>query len=197
MKIISNYKDYYDYLAGTFGVDPKIVYERQLGYKLTETDKPQYHESKEYELYVLGKYYMVVIHKEQVYITIPELTELYESNILSDSLNNALKGFLKEDTKWWMGGTRKNIEVHRASEINLKDGRPVLMQDTSYDWRAKKYLVPRLKDFNFHKILSPEEIYLQLTDWLSYKEPEIITKPEDMSRFESKGFDKRTSFRKM
>lgn len=28
MKIISNFKDYYDYVIGVYGIDPKAVYER-------------------------------------------------------------------------------------------------------------------------------------------------------------------------
>ena len=39
------------------------------------------------------------------------------------------------------------------------------------------------------------DAYLDLTNYLAYVEPEIKRAPEDMLRFEAKGFSKKTSFR--
>ena len=56
---------------------------------------------------------------------------------------------------------------------------------------------PILYNTNIQSVLPAEEIFLKITDFLSYKEPETDTNPTNMARFESKGFDKKTSFRKM
>ena len=40
MKIIGKYKDYYDYLQGVWGQDPKAVYARDSVKLFTEEDRP-------------------------------------------------------------------------------------------------------------------------------------------------------------
>ena len=50
MKIISKYKDYYDYLVGTYGEDPKLILDRREGFILSKDST----ECK-YQLYICGK----------------------------------------------------------------------------------------------------------------------------------------------
>lgn len=189
MKIISNFKDYYDYLTGIYGIDPKVVYERKL---------EVYNPSDIMYLSVLGKKYLYVRHNNKVYITLEELKDLYKKKDLDKLDKDYIKKYLKGDNKneWWIKDNF--INDYPSSEANNKTGKPVLAH--TYKWNDEylnDWSVCRLKDFQFNRILSAEEIFLQLTDWLSYKEPEIKTPPEDMNRFESKGFDKKTSFRNM
>ncbi len=54
---------------------------------------------------------------------------------------------------------------------------------------------PKLNDFGFNKVISPTEAYQDIYNWIPYNEPEVPKSPDDMSRYEAKGFDKKTSFR--
>lgn len=56
-------------------------------------------------------------------------------------------------------------------------------------------LNPKLTDIGFNKVLSPTETYQDIYNWIPYNEPETPSSPTDMSRYEAKGFDKKTSFR--
>jgi hypothetical protein len=59
----------------------------------------------------------------------------------------------------------------------------------------KVILNPKLNDMGFNKIISPTEAYQDIYNWIPYNEPEVPSSPNDMSRYEAKGFDKKTSFR--
>ena len=61
MKIISKYKDYYDFLLGKYGVDPKLVLDRRKGGRLTETS-PQ-----SFKLAICGKLIDVFFDGEKCY----------------------------------------------------------------------------------------------------------------------------------
>lgn len=141
MKIISNYKDYYDYLVGIYGVDQKVVYDRRF------SGNPFDQSTFVGHLFVLGKHYLVMPQKGALpIIALSELIAFYKKMSKDDS---------------------DRVQVFKPDAIK------------------------------FSRIIPAKEMYLGLTEFLSYKEPELKTKPEDMTRFESKGFSKKTSFRKM
>lgn len=56
-------------------------------------------------------------------------------------------------------------------------------------------LNPKLSDIGFNKTITPTEAYQDIYNWIPYNEPTVPSAPEDMSRYEAKGFDKKTSFR--
>ena len=56
-------------------------------------------------------------------------------------------------------------------------------------------LNPKLSELGFNKVLSPTETYQDIYNWIPYNEPEVPKSPDDMNRYEAKGFDKKTSFR--
>lgn len=53
-----------------------------------------------------------------------------------------------------------------------------------------------LSIMQFYKVMSPTETYTELYNWIPYVEPDLPGSPDDMYRYEEKGFDKKTSFRK-
>lgn len=54
---------------------------------------------------------------------------------------------------------------------------------------------PKLIDLGFNKVITPTEAYQDIYNWIPYNEPEVPKSPDDMGRYEAKGFDKKTSFR--
>ena len=57
-------------------------------------------------------------------------------------------------------------------------------------------IFPILKDYNVGKVISPERIWIMLSEWLAKEKP-IENKQTDKEKIVSKGFDIKTSFRKM
>lgn len=43
--------------------------------------------------------------------------------------------------------------------------------------------------------MPPQEAFTEIYNWIPYHEPAMPSDPTDMSRFENKGFSKKTSFR--
>jgi len=59
-------------------------------------------------------------------------------------------------------------------------------------------LYPNLSELNLQSILSPEEVYRMISDWISEqktKSENKIDKRTDVEKLEGKGFDKKISFR--
>jgi hypothetical protein len=56
-------------------------------------------------------------------------------------------------------------------------------------------LNPNLSEIDF-KLIKPERIYQSIYNFIEYVEPSNLPgSPDDMTRYEAKGFDKKTSFR--
>lgn len=60
---------------------------------------------------------------------------------------------------------------------------------------SKIIINPKLNELGFNKVITPTEAYQEIYNWIPYHEPETANNPDDMNRYESKGFDKKTSFR--
>ncbi len=203
MKIISNYKDYYDYLMGIFGVDPKIIYER-VNKSSQEIIGDTY-----FIFHILGKQYLFVQYQGISYLTLPELKELYNhfensGKDYPEFLRDILSSYLEGDSGWdykLHEYSTKLITEYPASEINKKENCPIVRSKIMW----KSFLIehveveknPKLEGYKISRVLPAKEMYLGLCEWLAYKEPATNAPPEDMGRFESKGFSKKTSFRKM
>ncbi len=56
-------------------------------------------------------------------------------------------------------------------------------------------LNPKLIEIGFNKVIPPTEAYQDIYNWIPYNEPAVPSSPDDMSRYEAKGFDKKSSFR--
>jgi hypothetical protein len=211
MTIISKYKDFYDYLTGIYGIDPLVVYER------FSSQGWLYRDSREVELkpgpvvslhsitkdknnrllnfYILGIRLPVVIFEMVLYVTPKELISLitsknfkeHASETLKDSLWTALHGVYGYDKKekmssyYWPQAPVDYNSIYKCPVI-LIDGFNI-------------YLNPKLKEFRIGELISPKEMYLNLTDYFSKKDPDMPKDPKDMNRYTAKGFDKKTSFR--
>lgn len=188
MKIISKFKDYYDYLKGIYGEDPKLVLDR------TEFNKLQY-PGNGIDTFYIGDYKIQGYWKD--------------GNIYFGK--DVEKFHIEDRGYWWMSDYNKNesyvVEdsyhntfscLKYPKKINnsptYKENCPILKE-----YRKDEYIKnPILKEYGFQKVFKAEEIWIILSEWLG----RVITmneKPvpigDDKTRILSHGFDLKTSFR--
>lgn len=193
MKIISNFKDYYDFQQGTIGIDDKVVYERinkdyrspveatPIFKKLVASTYRKAFAVESYELAICGVKHFVYIYEGQVY------------------LNEAYKKIPKEHRKDLSVNDRyfegSEVNFYRNTDLNEKHDCPVILIK-NYNWDNQIiWKNPRLADFNFGRVMDPYTIWVQIYNFL-LREPIITNNQTDIEKLEAHGFDKKTSFRK-
>jgi len=200
MKIISKYKDYYDYLIGIYGVDPKLVLDRR------KHVNPQ----------ILGPQRIII------YICGNKIEGFYDGNSFYYGKDLEIIGERKKNRSYnfiWSNRTSKEmIEIKFRpndfspketilinpniikTNINDKEDCPIIYGGYHHYKDIGNGNYPKLSDLNISSVYPPEEIYQMLSQWLS----ERISKKEnitdircDVDKLQSKGFDKKKSFRNM
>ncbi len=201
MKIITkrSQKDYYDFLIGVYGEDPLIVLDR------TKNDKLPYSISNDVvvRFYIGG--YLVEGYK------------INDSYYYGENLHE-----FGDDKRYISPYSYRNQNIEVKDLIYLKDSKsrspyvlikPVVDVELINEKENCSILLafngaggvnylkyPNLSSFNIQSLLSPEVVYKMISDWISSQ----ITKSENkvdsrsnIEKIESKGFDKKTSFRKL
>ncbi len=207
MKIVSNFKDYYDFLQGIYGIDEKIVYERVCGtkgndniiiksgiYKPDHIAIKDYPDVKFYILAICGTIFYVAVYKNKFY---------YGQNALLIKFNDHDHNLNKENADRVKSMFRhKNPlegevgEYHLSkTDINEKENCPVIIVNRNHT-RGFEPMVfnPKLSDFGLGQIVAPENIYVMISNFLS-REKQIEDKRTDVEKIVTHGFDKKTSFR--
>jgi len=205
MKIISKYKDYYDYLTGIYGEDPLIIFDRRV------FDKPLFRWSRGKLCFHIGGYYF-----EGFY----ENSKMYFGD---DMLQ--FKQVITKPSRW-----ARRFDVHsnhtdeerficinlddrrafsvlrdiQKDKLNLNDkfGIPVIVYDNTYRdyWNSERDHFHNciLSDLNVSSFIKPETMYRWIYDWLSEQRTKAEARNDnqtDIQKLESKGFDKKSSFR--
>lgn len=227
MKIISNFKDFYDYISTYYGLDESVIYKR------TSFVKKDFNENvKMVDILFDGRFstvYFIEISDEQ--------RKLFSSSIKGQLVryivaNGRKYGFIKYENKWQYLTQElyDRIEVEKPEHTSIFSPKKVivnngnrneLLDDISkrvnapifectisnavYE-RGKCFLavfehVPVLKELGFEKLVDVQQFYQELEHYISnvlrdnpdIKPPVIIS---DKDLIESKGFDKKISFRK-
>lgn len=200
MKIISKYKDYYDYLIGVYGVEPKLVLDRRKGYRLNE-DNPTY-----FTLAICDKLIDVFYDGEKCYCgeglyKVGKEIDYRLFNRFSLGMDTEKRILIKYKTKNYLGGfddheVRLN-PVIRETDINIREGCPIIRLDANNTVdRAMVY--PHLGDCNIGSIYTAEEMFTMLSNWLSQRiteEENIVDNRSDVDKLQDKGFNKVCSFR--
>jgi hypothetical protein len=200
MYIISKYKDYYDYLAQIYGVDKKVVYFRKpeiveggMGY------------STDIRIERNGQSSLYYIYHDYIWICDKSFPVVYVRRELTDfgwfyySYEDLIAAWpelkpRKSRFKWFTGRNflLDHFQGVSTAKLNTKYDCPQLW--THHNNIHKDIL---LKDCDFQKMMSPEQVFQNVSMWVSAKPEPPQTVPTDMHRFEAKGFDKKTSFRNM
>jgi hypothetical protein len=224
MKILSKYKDYYDYLSTIYGVDPKIVYERK------RIDKEKIYVGIRTNLYLFPLLSNMMLRMKIIVINgvaypfIQQLGSGYESieypwepfsvkhKIAYLSYSRQWFKEPKMAFKQYMEGLNSPVTKNLLIKISRFLGHPVfIIKGEDNLWCNGKLVegmknfcvdseLPILKDWGFPAILPPEKIYQELCYFIGnmlHENPDI-TPPAtvgDKNRYIQKGFDWVKSFR--
>lgn len=216
MKIIDRNKDYYDYLSGIYGIDELVVFDRRENFvlqsdtsdfpykdwefiffdKRIDEDNPR-KKNRNY-WFKNGKFHRKDNLAGEFYFFVLEagLTRFYFS----------VERFLDE---------KGNVQIERKliltnQIIRKSDEFPLILYvcEKPYYYQIdeikpedfkirfnKKIVNPILKDNFISKQILPETVWKEIYNYLATKSPEITDNRNDIERLESKGFDKKSSFR--
>jgi hypothetical protein len=204
MKIISKFKDYYDYLQGIYGIDEKLILDRTEFYRT-----PKFPPNGLVNIYICGYEYEGVCLNGQYY---------WESDIEKIALKS------KKRRYWIRGGDEKDyytvdlklsnqsltqvLKKRVNSVVNDKLNYPILINvlggelGLTYKHRDYHYFehhqefskFPILADYGFQRVLPAEDLWIQLSNWLS-RTKDIPNNQTNKEKILSAGFDLKTSFR--
>lgn len=202
MKIISKYKDYYDYLQGIRGVDPKVILDRREGIVHKPIDLVPIALEKKYRvirLAICGVLYMGLRAKGGKYFWGEDLLKLGKIE----------KKWFGEKEMLWIYDSDIHLPLEDVcTDLNEIHKCPVLFlhDEDGYRFRKGRYVkntvkvdkYPKLEIYGVQKWYSPENLYNDLSNWISSRNEEVIVdKRTDKEKIQNAGFDKKTSFRKM
>lgn len=211
MKIKSNFKDYYDYIAHRYGGgDPSICYIRNKVSNAMGINNPCEQISIEFPLKTFSMRYGMkvgslivngtahIVFATNVY-GVPNWKIVTDNNIdefIKQYNENSFHKVSKEYVGIYHNDSR-NEYVKLSQQLNS----PIFIID--YNYNNNLYIqnqIPCLKDIGYDKIVSPEQLYQNIEYFICNKirtNPDI--KPpvqvEDIVRLEQHGFDKKISFR--
>lgn len=213
MIIVSNFKDFYDWVAGTY-YDEKLKYVRQTERKEIQQQYPNIisnfersgENTAEYSLlFIFGKAYPVVITEVQK--TKPSKDIPYPKKIRrvffvsdTDEFNRAATHLKKYNLLSGLGYWRKpKIERFRRW-VDERKSTPSKYNDCPFYVLGYNYLIenPCLLDYGAAKFFDPVTFYQELAMWVGqnlYNEDTVEI--SDKNKVEQKGFDPVYGFRKL
>lgn len=183
MKIISKYKDYYDYLQGIIGVDNKIILDRREGFVLSKRNLIPF-EEKTYSIYKFAicdmLYDVVISHGGKIFHG-KEILKIakYQKFTKTYSINSSI-------------GYYASVKIAPVkTDINQLEKCPIV-----FCYNKEKQHFPMLKNLGFPRILPAKELFISLYTWIEKQSnPIVIDSRTNIEKIESAGFDKVTSFR--
>ena len=221
MKIISKFKDYYDYKIAEYGIDENLIYDRRLpmGVNIAipqrewlTLDNAADDEALHSVLYVGNELVHLFATPSKVY-THWDLTNLMDLHYRIYDLWHGDLSVLMNDGKKirlvsYLSSSRdtliKQLEASRGDNVfNLKDNSPFLdlkqplllifNRDYRSENRATHYL--NLQELGVY--LDPDFVWQNIAQYFSYLKTQAEQSPElpNDLKIESKGFDKKHSFR--
>lgn len=214
MKIISNFKDYYDYLQGVYGIDEKVVYERtckawkgdwninKSKYENLRWEKEPLHRPPhvefpydiDYEPSVgvsvrkpkLEKYKLAICGT--IYVVWAYCGKYYIGEAGRKALEDS--GITVEGSQY-LWAKRKTIDAIKTDQ-NEKENCPVILLTEQTE--QANILNVRLTDFGINQVISPHDMYVMISNFITREKPVVDTRT-NVEKIEGKGFDKKTSFR--
>ena len=187
MKIISKYKDYYDYLQGIYGVDERLVLDRR------QFTMPIYLSNGTIE-FIIGNKRVTVLHQDGVYYCGESDMIKLGGKLIIDSVTNRKSYRVQyKNSLNKISTLTVSVEPLPINKNNRKS--ECAIYTTQY---GKILPYPKLETFNVQKAFSPHDIWVELSAYLgeqiTAKEP-IVPVGDDKVRIISAGFDLKTSFR--
>lgn len=190
MKILSKYKDYYDYLIGIYGVDKTRVLDRRI-YEI-----PTYYSTGIQRLFIgdhliEGYYYKNKFFwgEDLALIAKEKNRKLYDGRVARYVISNEYErgAYIYCSELTYMDNLKVNT-FHKSAIL--------LEKFKDYSDIKNFYRYPILTQLGIQRVISAEQIFLLLTDFLAPKEPEQDNMT-DKEKILARGFDYKTSFRNM
>jgi len=210
MKIISKFKDYYDYYQGIYGMDAKLTLDRTEFYK--QTFEPSDYSVHRFwvcgwlveGMYLKGQYYygedienLDLIDNPRKLKFRPHLIHYYEVKTPKSFRYNI--DILKYPLQF--KDVPRNLDyfkpIVKIECPNDKLECPILYKsvfgnDVFDSSLFSKF--PILSDFQFYKVFTDFQMWTMLTEWLG-REKKIENNQTNNEKILSNGFDLKTSFR--
>lgn len=207
MKILSKYKDYYDFQAGIFGEDQHLVLDRREGGTKTALD-----EDTVVTLFVGNKVVQGLFKDGRFYWGKQEM-EPFAQKAFDTKRKSAM---------WWSVNSNPNMlsfELNRPGRTVWQYAYHLEPDDISnmneylipeYEKWCKPYAIsllvegvgvfpyPKLDEIVVNRIIDAKTVWLILSDFLSLQKQEAektVPIGNDKLRIQSHGFDLKTSFR--
>lgn len=193
MKIISKYKDYYDYLAGMWGVDPLLVLKRDNPKHVPYLGR--FHRYMRF--HICGQVLDGIYLNEEFYygkdiLKLPNSHEGEDGYIrLSFAEDRHVYKYVFRPELTPYGEVPVKFRAHKSptgTSPNDKTGCPIILED---DIRY-----PNLSEYKVNRAIPPEQMWLMLSQWLGQRNtPEFQDTMTNDEKITSHGFDTKTSFR--
>jgi hypothetical protein len=217
MRILDKHKDFYDYLAGIYGIDNTVFFDRRGSIKLNQNDliKSFYVENDFYGWNNNYSKTLLQVYTNDLYAIIE--AGYYQYLLRAYNITRKKLGDLSSCVYTYDG----DIELVRVFSDNKHyNDSPINMYPVSvynYSLRKNKELPKNLNYSNdirpHHKkviknpiftdtripsILDAQTIYVNIFDYISSKADfDIVDTRDDVAKAVDHGFDKKTSFRNM
>ena len=220
MKIIDNNKDYYDYLQGIWGQDPKAVFLRTGSRVFGADDRPPFLAKKlpdnifAYQGEILCRcgdmYHYIYFENRGEDIT---MEEFFSQKQDTDREEAPLE--MAANIRAWKKGCPKYFAVHhshmRSKEEFIKDA--VRYHSGPYYMFHKKYTDGYAHPYGYHPdeqrfknpilssfpmtVIPAEKVFIEIQDFLlsRFEDKTVHDSRTDVEKLESAGFDRKTSFR--
>lgn len=209
MRILDNKKDYYDYLTGIYGIDNHITFDRRNSYVFKEfcdghdffiktkcssdTHKTlsfnwvSVNNRYKYIKDLFGKIHFIIIEIGKTHYLFKIERYIDDNDILQIEPSLIWK---KENQLKKSNGVISVIPVH-VSGLFVNDSYSI-----SQWFIDKRIDLPIFNNTWVPSFIPADDIYKDIYDFIiSEKEPKIVDNRTDVQKLESKGFDKKTSFR--
>ena len=213
MKIISKFKDYYDYKVADYGIDENLIYDRRNG-TIVDRQRISPEESN------LALYSTLYVGSEVVHLFITH-NKIYTHFDLVDIERKKRRYYFFDGyclkfrdgkqyeykSNLWLGYfsdtadfIRENNGFHIREETHLSweelSKIPLLLITSDYRTKNQKvYINPSLQELGVY--IAPDFVWQHIVQYLSDLKTQAEQSPElpNELKIDSKGFDKKRSFR--
>lgn len=204
MKIISKFKDYYDFLVSKYGIDGLIIYDRtskietdtKIRYFLEGEWKAPHIEFPErshlYFVAICGMLFLVYYSDGEFYFgaeakakmgidlgTKGKSTPFHQNTYESISF--------QKDFDYPEGITTE----FNPTDVNEKFGSPIIVSNSDRFLEGYMWKNINLSTLKFGRVITPERLWMTIYNWLS-REKEVVDKRTDSMKAQSKGFDEKS-----
>lgn len=186
MKLITNFKDYYDFLIGKYGIDEKCVYERTNKYNPNFKLEPL--EYKAFRIHFCNTTYFGHYYRGKFYYGKDAENHIPKFIGNADIFGKIYRGQTHDPLTW---DGKKQYEYSYNEKLNC----PIVLNGShNYRQEFTGQLNVKLSDFGFGKVIEPEEAFIKISNFIM-REKEIPDNQSNKEKIVSHGFDLKTSFR--